>query len=115
MKKWLLILGLLPIGGWADPYTPQTQQAEVPKPVELPSIAVPESVPTTMGLKEAVDTAFRYQSSLRASESQIPGPSSPTGFRLKSAPAHSKHLQRAVDQQSGGRIGRRFFGQRLEP
>ena len=71
MKKWLLILGLLPIGGWADPYTPQTQQAEVPKPVELPSIAVPESVPTTMGLKEAVDTAFRYQSSLRASESQI--------------------------------------------
>ncbi len=71
MKKWLLLLGLLPMASWADPYTPQTQQAEVPKPVELPAVAVPESVPTTMGLKEAVDTAMRFQSSLKASESQV--------------------------------------------
>lgn len=71
MKKWLLLLGLVPITSWADPYKPQTQQAEVPKPVELPFIAVPESVPATMGLKEAVETAMRYQSSLRVSESQV--------------------------------------------
>jgi len=71
MRKILLILGLLCSPLWAEPYVPQTQQAEVPKPTELPSIQIPESVPTEMGLKEAVETAFRYQSSLRVSESQV--------------------------------------------
>lgn len=70
MKKAILLLALsLPLA--AEPYKPQTQQVDVPKPVELPVIAVPESVPTSMGLQEAIDTAFRYQSSLKASESQV--------------------------------------------
>ncbi|MBS2037655.1 TolC family protein [bacterium] len=70
MKKTILLLTLcLPLA--AEPYKPQTQQVDVPKPVELPVVAVPESVPSSMGLKEAIETAFRYQSSLKASESQV--------------------------------------------
>jgi len=64
-------MGILCSSIWAEPYVPHTQQADVPKPVELPSIQIPESVPSEMGLKEAVETAFRYQSSLRVSESQV--------------------------------------------
>jgi len=72
MKKlaWLLLVtGPL----WAKPYEPQVQHSEVPKPVALPEVKAPAEVPEELGLQDAVKVAFRYQTSLRVSESQVRG------------------------------------------
>lgn len=74
MKRQILIVWALSCPLWAQPpapYQPQTQQAEVPKPVTLPEVAAPAEVPATMGLREAIAVANKYQTSLRVSESQI--------------------------------------------
>ena len=57
----------------ARPYQPQVEHSEMPKAVTLPEVAVPDHVPTTLGLQDALKVAFRYQSSLRVAESQVKG------------------------------------------
>ena len=70
----LLIVGC----GWAawgqpKPYQPQVQHSEMPQPVVLPQVSAPAEVPASMGLQDALKVAFRYQSALRVSESQVRG------------------------------------------
>jgi outer membrane protein TolC len=71
-------------GAWAQPaqpnppkalkpYQPQVQHSEAPKAVNLPEVKAPAEVPAVLGLQDALRVAFRYQSSLRVSESQVRG------------------------------------------